>query len=474
MSTVIPVLSADIPVSVALREFELFRDLSDEELEWFISHSREEHVTEGMQVVHEGDEADSMTFILAGQIRFQSSAPGSPVMIVGAGTATGLLPFSRLQRYMGNAYAITPLRIVRTYRDQFPEMLKQIPRLGPRLVAIMSDRIRENTRLIEQREKLNALGKLAAGLAHELNNPASAAQRSAEDLREWVGLLRDSNQALAVCGFDASQFQCLLEIERAMISCAEDAPEMEAVERSDREEALAAWLLRSGVQRAWEFAAVFVDASVSQESLIELADCFKEAALEPAIARLAASLAIDRLTKGIQTSTQEISELVRAVKGYSFVDQAPHQEVDINRGLENTLSVFNHRLRGGIEVMRCYDETLPRVTANGVELNQVWTNLIDNSLDAMSLGGALGIRTEREPGMALVEIRDTGTGIPPEIRERIFDPFFTTKDVGAGRGLGLDLVYRIVQKHRGDVRFTSKPGDTIFQVRLPIQNIGAF
>jgi signal transduction histidine kinase len=343
-----------------------------------------------------------------------------------------------------------------------------------RLVAIMSDRIRENTRLIEQREKLNALGKLAAGLAHELNNPASAAQRSAEDLRRWVSLLRDSNQELAASGFTASQFQCLLDIERAMANCADEAPAVDAVERSDREESLAGWLLRNGVTRAWEFAPVFVDAGVSQESLTELADCFTEAALQPAIARLAASLAIDRLTRGIQTSTQQISELVRAVKGYSFVDQAPHQEVDINGGLENTLSVFNHRLRNGIDVKRSYDETLPRITANGVELNQMWTNLIDNSIDAMNPGGTLGVRTEREPGMALVQISDTGSGIPPEIKERIFDPFFTTKDVGAGRGLGLDLVYRIVQKHRGDIQFTSKPGETIFQVRLPIQNIGAF
>jgi signal transduction histidine kinase len=180
------------------------------------------------------------------------------------------------------------------------------------------------------------------------------------------------------------------------------------------------------------------------------------------------------LTKGIQASTEQITELVRTVKSYSFVDQATEQEIDIETGIENTLSIFSHRLRNGISVIREFDDCLPRVTANGSELNQVWTNLIDNALDSMDGSGTLRVKTACESGMVLVEIADTGRGIPREIQDRIFDPFFTTKDVGAGRGLGLDVVFRIVQKHRGDIRFTSQVGETVFQVRLPTHMVGAF
>lgn len=475
MSTSTPsALCAQIPLAHALRQFELFRGLSDEELRWFEENASDETYEEGTQLVRQNDEADTMTIIVDGQLRFQDSRPNSPVMIVRHGIATGLLPYSRLERYSGNAYALTRLRVARVHRDKFPEMLKQIPELTRRLVAVMSDRIREATRLQEQREKLKALGKLAAGLAHELNNPASAALRSAEDLQQWVILLRDSNQALAGTGFDARQFQCLLEIEHSMIEGAASAPALSSVDRSDREESMAAWLLNWGVQRGWEFGPVFVDAGVAKECLTEIMECFSDAAREHAIARLASALAIDRITKGIQASTRQISDLVETVKGYSFVDQAPEQEIDVIEGIENTLSIFSHRLRDGIRVVREYEHSLPRITANGPELNQVWTHLIDNAIDAMGSRGTLRVRTDCEPRMVMVEVGDTGKGIPPEFCDRIFDPFFTTKDVGAGRGLGLDLVYRIVQKHRGDVRFTSRPGDTNFQVRLPMQNIGAF
>jgi signal transduction histidine kinase len=469
-----PVSAPQIPLLQAIRSFELFRDLTEEQLQWYVEHASDEWFAAGEQLVREGDEADTMNLIIEGQLRYQSSALDLPVMIGRAGIPTGRLPFSRLKSYIGTAYAITPLRLSRLHYSYFPEMLQRIPEWGPRLVAIMSDRIRESTRSIEQREKVKALGKLAAGLAHELNNPASAAQRSAQDLRNWVCLLRDSNQALADSGFSAQEFQCLLELERALIHAQEQAPLLEALERSDREELLASWLSRYEIARAWEIAPVFVDAGVSQERLLDVIHCFSVVAREPALARLAAALAINQLTTGIISSTQQITDLVRAVKEYSFVDQAPEQEIDVVQGIENTLSILSHRLRQQITVLRDYDEMLPRLHANGVEMNQVWTQLIENALDAMPDGGTLRIRAVCEAGMVLIEIADSGKGIPPEIQGKIFDPFFTTKDVGGGRGLGLDLVFRTMQKHRGDIRFTSKPGETVFQVRLPVQNLDAF
>jgi len=475
MSTAtIPQASVRPPLAELLPEFELFADLTPEELRWFVEHVSDLDFEEGTLLAQEGEEVVSMNFIVDGELRYQSSQPGWPVFMARAGQATGVLPFSRLRRYAGNAYATTRLRVAQLHRDLFPDLLREIPQLVPRLVAIMSDRIRENTRLVEQREKLTALGKLAAGLAHELNNPASATQRSAYDLRQWTIRLRDSNQALADHGFDANQFRCLLELERIMLRLGRETPPLGSLERSDRVETLSAWLKQMDVARPWELAPVFVDAGVDVDRLADVAACFLPESVEAVFTRLAAALTIESLIDGIGSSAAQISDLVSAVKGYSFVDQAPAQEIDVQSGLDDTISILGHRLHQGVTVIREYDESLPRIQAHGSELNQVWTNLIENAVDAMNGSGELHIRATQEAGMALVEIRDSGRGIPPEIKDRVFDPFFTTKDVGSGRGLGLDTAFRIVQKHRGDMQFTSRPGDTCFQVRLPLHAANAF
>ena len=460
--------SISLPLADALRSFEIFDGISEQQLQWFVSHASDETFETGAQVVHEGDEADAMTLIIEGELRFQSSQPGTPFFLARSGQVTGLLPFSRLKRYTGNVYAIQPLRVARLHRKYFDEMLRQIPLLAPRLVAIMSDRIRDNTRIVEQREKLAALGKLAAGLAHELNNPASAAQRSAYELRRSVELLRDANQSLAEHGFNAAEYRCLIDVERKLMESAAATQPLEALESSDRADALSEWFKSFNTNRSWELAPIFVDAGIDRAYLTEITSCFVPAALDAIIYRLAATLSIERLIAGVEFSTQRMTDLIRSVKEYSFVDQAPQQDVDIHRGLENTLAVLAHRLRG-VAVVRQYDESLPPVPAWGSELNQVWTNLIDNAIDAMSAQGTLYLRTSQEAGFALIEILDNGSGISPEIRDRVFDPFFTTKDVGAGRGLGLDTAFRTIQKHRGDIRFTSRPGATCFQVRLPLQ-----
>jgi signal transduction histidine kinase len=457
-----------------LPQFELFADLTPEELRWFVEHVSDLEVEQGTLLAQEGEEAMHMNFIVEGELRYQSTQPGWPVFMARAGQATGVLPFSRLRRYAGNAYSTTRLRVAKLHRDLFPDLMREIPRLVPRLVAIMSDRIRDNTRLVEQREKLTALGKLAAGLAHELNNPASATQRSAYELRQWTIRLRDSNQALADHGFDANEFRCLLEIERMMLRLGHETPVLGSLERSDRTEKLSAWLKELQVTRPWELAPVFVDAGVDTARLADVAACFSPESVEAVFTRLAAALTIESLIDGIGSSAAQISDLVNAVKGYSFVDQAPAQEVDIQSGLDDTVSILAHRLHRGITVIREYDESLPRIPAHGSELNQVWTNLIENAIDAMGGSGELRIRVTHEAGMALVEIRDNGKGIAPEIKDRVFDPFFTTKDVGSGRGLGLDTAFRIVQKHRGDIQFASRPNDTCFQVRLPLHAANAF
>jgi signal transduction histidine kinase len=240
--------------------------------------------------------------------------------------------------------------------------------------------------------------------------------------------------------------------------------------RSDRTDTVAAWLDARGVADAWDVAPALVDAGLDVPWLEGLAARVPPGALDAAMAWLAATTTANQLIELVERSSERISELVRAVKEYSYMDQAPKQEIDIHDGLENTLIMLGYKLKHGVTVVRDYDRTLPRLCAYGGELNQVWTNLIDNAVDAMRGRGELRVRTARDNGSVLVEIGDSGAGIPPDVQPRIFEPFFTTKEVGAGTGLGLDVVWRIVvNRHHGSVRVESVPGDTRFQVRIPLE-----
>jgi signal transduction histidine kinase len=243
---------------------------------------------------------------------------------------------------------------------------------------------------------------------------------------------------------------------------------LDTLERSDREEQLALWLQKRNVSDPWQLAAALVDTGCKQSTLEEVASHVPPELLGNVLTRLTASFTISRLVEEIESSTSKISEMVRAVKEYSYMDQMPEQEVDIHNGIENTLIMLKHRLKHGVSVVREYDRAIPLVCARGSELNQVWTNLVSNAVDAMDGKGELRIRTAREPNYALVEIIDNGPGIPPEIQNRIFEPFFTTKGAGEGTGLGLDAVYRVIQNHRGLIQFESRPGETRFQVRIPL------
>ena len=345
-------------------------------------------------------------------------------------------------------------------------MLRRLPELGPRLVGIMADRVRENTRADQQRDKLMALGKLSAGLAHELNNPAAAARRAAADLRLAFESARNARLHLDGRGISTEEHVYLAKME---CDWAKNHPTvaLDSLDRSDRVDEITNWLEKHRVPEPWNLAASLVDASCDIATLEELAARFNAEALVDVLNRLTAAFTIARLTDEVENSTARISELVRAIKEYSWMDQAPETEVDVHGGIESTLIMLGYRLKQGVNVTRQYDRNAPRVCASGSELNQVWTNLIDNAIDAMNGKGELRIRTASEYDRVLVEIGDNGPGIPPEIRDQIFDPFFTTKPVGEGTGLGLDTVWRIVQKHRGEIRVESQPGDTRFQVRLP-------
>lgn len=451
-----------------LRSIPVFEDLPDEGLCWLASQMTVTTGEQGEIFVREDSPADRLFVILEGELRGTRESDGTDtrVFVAKTGQVTGLLPYSRLKTIPLTIRPVVRSRVASLPKEQFPEMLQRMPVLAQKLVGVLSDRIRESTRNEQHQEKMAALGKLSAGLAHELNNPASAAHRAAESLRQAINGLREANQRLDARALSTEQRLFLSQLEGDVV--AHEAPLLDALERSDREEEIAAWLEKRSISHAAEMAAGLVEAGLEFPCLEKIAAQFPDDAIEDVLRRVSASLLVGRLATEIEHSTSRISDLVKAIKEYSHMDQMPEQEVDVHDGLETTLLILKHRLKQGVTIQRDYDRALPKVCAHPGELNQVWTNLIDNAVDAMNGKGELRIRTCKEPKQVLVEIGDNGAGIPPDVQQRVFEPFFTTKGVGQGLGLGLDIVYRIIRNHHGDVTFKSRPGDTRFQVRLPI------
>jgi signal transduction histidine kinase len=327
---------------------------------------------------------------------------------------------------------------------------------------------RNTSSVIGQRERLLALGKLSAGLTHELNNPAAAAGRAAHDLRDRVTHMRNKLAMLADGSLDRTQLKQLVMAQDEFVEKARHAPDLTSLQTSDAEDELSDWLDDHDVTDGWQLAPVFVAGGLTVDDLDAVADAAPEDNLGGALRWLAYSVETEALLGEIIDSTARISSLVNAAKQYSQMDRAPHQWLDLHEGLFATLTMLKPKL-GGVQLVKELDKSLPRIPGYPAELNQVWTNIIDNALDAMDGEGTLTVRTWRLDDRAVVEIGDTGPGIPPDVRRRIFEPFFTTKGVGKGTGLGLDVSYRvIVTRHHGDVQVQSEPGDTRFRVFLPL------
>src|SRR5437660_1956296 len=444
-----------------------FAGLPDDQIVWFLSQSQEMDVKAGDIYVRQGDPADSMFVILEGQFQWRGEFGGETVVLSGKpGDVTGVLPFSRMKQFTVTGRAVTDGRILKFPTSLFSELVQKMPELTTRLVGVMSDRIREATRFEQQRDRLASLGKLSAGLAHELNNPASAAKRATSQLRDILKRIRDASLELGRRDLNSAQ---KLEIERLEASLTQpNVPPPDALTISDLEDRLDSLLRSHGQNDLWQLSAGLARRNIPPEVLESLFNSLDADTARAALVRIAASVEVSSLLNEIESSTSRMSDLVRAIKEYTYMDQAPVQNVDIVRSLETTLTILNHKLKQGVVVQRDYQRVPLLVNSFGSELNQVWTNIIDNAIDAMSGKGELRVRTYREDACVVVEIGDNGPGISAEVKPHIFEPFFTTKGVGEGTGLGLDTVQRIVKKHQGSIQVTSKPGDTRFQVWLPL------
>ena len=445
----------------------VFADLPDDQLDWFLSQSTELQLKSGQSYSRQGDPADAMFVMLEGQFEGRGELNGETVVFsLEPGSVTGVLPFSRMKQFTVGGRAVADSRALRFPASLFPDLVQKMPELTKRLVGLMSDRIREVTRMEQQKDRLAALGKLSAGLAHELNNPASAAKRAASQLRDMLKRIRDASHDLGRRDLTAAQKLEIEKLEASLVQSNEPPPD--ALTASDLEDQLDSMLRSHGQTDLWQLAAHLAHKNFRPAVLEQLFAALDADTARAALVRISASVEIADLLNQIESSTSRISDLVGAIKEYTFMDQAPLQNVDIVKTLETTLTILNHKLKRGVTVQRDYQKIPLLVNSFGSELNQVWTNLIDNAIDAMGGKGELRVRAYRDAECVVVEIGDNGSGISPAVEPHIFEPFFTTKGVGEGTGLGLDTVQRIVKKHRGTIRVDSKPGDTRFQVWLPL------
>jgi signal transduction histidine kinase len=450
-----------------LRRVDVFKDLPDDQLAWFLSRCTELQLNPGDPYLQQGSPADAMFVVLDGRYSARGEMNGQQFSFeLQAGDITGRLPFSRMKTFPLGTRTLTAGRVLRFDASIFPQLVQRMPELTTRLVGLMSDRIRETTRLEQQRDRLAALGKLSAGLAHELNNPASAAKRATSQLRDLIWRVRNASVELGRRNLNAEQKSQIERLEETLFHM--DGPPPDPLTMSDLEDQIDSLLRSHGQNDMWQLAADLAKRDFKPAMLEQLFASLDPDTARAALVRISTSVEIFGLLKELESSATRISDLVGAIKEYTYMDQSPVQNVDIIKTLEATLTMLNHKLKKGITVQRDYQKIPLLVNSFGSELNQVWTNLIDNAIDAMKGQGELRVKTYREDDCVVVEIDDNGPGISDDVLPHIFEPFFTTKQVGEGTGLGLDTVQRIVKKHHGNIEVESVPGNTRFQVWLPI------
>jgi signal transduction histidine kinase len=438
--------------------------LSHRQVEALVPYGRELRLTAGDSLFDERSVVDSFYVVLEGEVSIfrLDGAEETHIVTHRAGEFTGGLAVLTGRTSVHRARALTVSHVLEIDSKTFRRVAVELPDVADVFISRLAQRMRFTQRAYRQQEKLAALGKLSAGLAHELNNPAAAARRAAEGLRD-AGL---KAQLLALEHderFSPGGRKALTALQRETAGV---TVHLDPLAMSDAEDTLGGWLEDRGVEDAWDLAPALAAAGVNKERLEQLAGELGARSLAGGLGWLVATLEIVGLANEVRVSAGRISELVGAMKEYTYMDRGTPLEVDVVSGLENTLTILGHKLKR-VSVGREYAEELPKVPGHGGELNQVWTNLIDNAADAVDGRGRITIKAFEDGDRVAVEVSDDGPGIPREARARVFEPFFTTKEIGSGAGLGLDIVRRVVAGHGGDISVDSKPGETRFTVRLP-------
>jgi signal transduction histidine kinase len=448
----------------------LFPKFNEHQMQCAVDAGEELHLGDREVIFREGQARADFYVILNGRIKVVRHRPGGEeevLTIHERGDFTGTTDLLSGEAATATGYALGPARVAHVPVEHFNELILACPEMRELLLPALAERRRAEYAITAQQQKLAALGKMSAGLAHELNNPAAAAQRAAqtlgENLKDVESLCCDLlNCLLGRQSNGAVPLTDICELAKR------ESPELDPLTRSEREDELSAWLATMKVEQPWEAAAALVSAGLARKDLEPLAGA-PPALVPKLLTWLAKDIEMRQTCRDLGESTGRITEIVCAMKSYSHMDQSPVKSAtDLNQGILTTGTILKHKAKKkDLKWEKQFGEVPPVLGIAG-ELNQVWTNLLDNAIDASPVGGTVRIRTAREGDQALVEITDQGPGIPPELRSRIFEPFFTTKPVGQGTGLGLDTSYRIVQNHRGDIQFDSRPGETRFTVRLPL------
>ena len=457
-----------------LRDLFLFADLDDDQLAWVAENGRVERFAADTVVSAEGEPATGFYILLSGTLAMSRLVRGQSVEINRTdyrGSYTGAIQFylgADEPVYGSSVRAITECSFLVLPAGKFGMQFRTWFPMAAHLLAgvIVGGRNRES--VIAPRERLLALGRLTAGLTHELNNPAAAASRATAALRERVAGMRHKLAILAGTDLDAMQLKRLTALQEEIVDRMSSVEPLSPLETSDREDEVGDWLDEHDIPNGWDLAPIFVGGGVTVADLTRLESEVDVNHLSGAVHWLGYTVETELLITEVCDATSRISTLMASAREYSQLDRAPHQWIDVHEGLISTLVMLHSKLSNGVRLVKEFDRTLPKVPAYPAELNQVWTNLIDNAVDAMAGSGTLTIRTRMDGDWVLVEVCDTGPGVPEAMRQQIFEPFFTTKGVGEGTGLGLDIVRRIIAGHGGEIRIDSTPEETSFKVRLPI------
>ncbi len=453
-----------------LRRLPLFAGLSEPDLQRLYEQAHTLKVPGHHLLIEEGTPGDALYILIDGELEVtkRSGAHDVKLDVRRPGEVIGEMSLLDNLPRSASVRTLRASELLMISQEVFQRVLTGSSSAALAILHTVTQRLRQNEALLHEKEKMAGLGTLAAGLAHELNNPAAAVRRATAQLRELLLKWQRAMSALDALELNGRQTQHVADLRTSMARRAVEPVDLDPLARSDREGEVEHWLDAHGVENAWELAPTLVGFGWEPGDFEHLAEHFSSSEISTLAESLGTGSAVYSLLDEVAKGAERISEIVKAVKSYSYLDRAPVQAVDVHEGLDNTLVILRHKLKNNIRITRDYAKNLPRIEAYAGELNQVWTNILDNAVDALNGQGEIKLHTELDDAHVIVELSDNGPGIPPEIQSRVFEPFFTTKPPGVGTGLGLNIAYNIIHKHYGEIQLDSQPGRTAFRVRLPL------